>query len=301
MKQQSEAIAAHHVVEIIEEPRKETQIKEKHHEIAATVLGVIQIICGIIALGVFIARIVIHDNIFSFDNSILISTLFFVSGMLTLGRLYSGNKWLVMASMLMAAASTLVAAFLLVHAGLFRETGPHGFSYSFDPGYGNTSNTGNYSDFGNYGKDGNNSKYIDYEYEYEYGIQNNGSGEYSNHYDTQTDYDSEYDNLEDEYSEFMWQEHEYNNTDYADYADTDYAYDDYSYHGNSSNSGKEDNNGNQSYNYRYMEDMVIVVLAWTMLIAGTVSALFTCFTHLRPSMQSKLRKSGRLAAENNLN
>jgi len=299
MKQKSEAIAAQHVVEIIEEPRKETQIKEKHHEIAATVLGVIQIICGIVALGVFIARIVVHDNTFSFDNSILISILFFVSGMLTLGRLYSENKWLLVASMVMAAASILVAAFLLVHAGL-----SHGVSCSFDPGYGNTSYTGNYSDFDN------NSKYIDYEYEYEYGSQNNGSGKYSNHYDTQTDYDSEYDNLEDEYgnvedeyseySEFMWQEHEYNNTDYADIW-ADYAYEDYSYPGNSSDSGKEYNNGNQSYNHRYIEDMVIVVLAWTMLIAGTVSALFTCFTHLRPSLQSKLLKSGRLAAKNNLN
>merc|ERR1711971_1070569 len=174
-------------------------------------------------------------------------------GMLTLGRVYTGNKWLLVASMVMAAASTLVAVFLLVHAGLSRETGPHGFSCSFDPGYGNTSYTGNYSDFDSYGKDGNNSSY----------------------YETQTDYSDSAD---------IWVDNE-----------------DLSYHGNSSNSSKEDNNGNQSYNYRYMEDMVIVVLAWTMLIAGTVSALFTCFTHLRPSMQSKLQKSGRLAAENNLN
>merc|ERR1711971_754052 len=243
---QSEAIAAHHVVEIIEEPRKETPIKEKHNVIAATVLGVIQIICGIVALGVFIARIVVHDNTCSFNNSILISILFFVSGMLTLGRVYTGNKWLLVASMVMAAASTLVAVFLLVHAGLSRETGPHGFSCSFDPGYGNTSYTGYYS-------------------------------------------------------EFQWEEQAYINTDYTDSADIWADNEDLSYHGNSSNSSKEDNNGNQSYNYRYMEDMVIVVLAWTMLIAGTVSALFTCFTHLRPSMQSKLQKSGRLAAENNLN
>jgi len=269
MKQQSEAIAAHHVVEIIEEPQNETQIKEKHNVIAATVLGVTQIICGIVAMGVFIARIVVHDNTCSFNNSILISILFFVSGMLTLGRVYTGDKWLLVASMVMAAASTLVAVFLLVHAGLFRETGSHGFSYSFDPGYGNTSYTGNYSDFDSYGKDGNNSSY----------------------YETQTDY----------YSEFQWEEQAYINTDYTDSADIWADNEDLSYHGNSSDSGKEDNNGNQSYNYRYIEDMVIVVLAWTMLIAGTVSALFTCFTHLRPSMQSKLRKSGRLAAENNLN
>jgi len=108
---------------------------------------------------------------------------------------------------------------------------------------------------------------------------------------TQTDY----------YSEFEWEEQANINTDYTDYADIWADNEDYSYPSNSSNSSKEDNNGNQSYNYRYMEDMVIVVLAWTMLIAGTVSALFTCFTHLRPSLQSKLLKSGRLAAKNNLN
>ena len=132
MKQQTGAITGHHVVQIIE---KEAWIKEKHNVRAATVLGVVQIICGIVALGVFITRIVVHDSTFSFDKSIWVSILFFVSGMFTLAR-YGGNTWLVVASMVMAASSTLVAACLLVHVGI-----SHRFNYS-------SGNTGNFYDFG---------------------------------------------------------------------------------------------------------------------------------------------------------
>ena len=132
MKQKTEAITAHHVVQMIE---KEARIKEKHNVRAATMLGVVQIIFGIVALGVFITRIVVHDSTFSFDKSIWVSILFFVSGMFTLAR-YSRNTWLVVTSMVMAASSTLVATCLLVHAGI-----SHGFNYS-------SGNTGNYSDFG---------------------------------------------------------------------------------------------------------------------------------------------------------
>ena len=93
MKQQSDAIAAHQVIQMIEEPKKEAKMKNNCYDKAATLLGVIQIICGFIALGVFINGIVFHNSsFFSFDKSILISILFFVSGMLVLGKAYSGNK-----------------------------------------------------------------------------------------------------------------------------------------------------------------------------------------------------------------
>ena len=95
MKQQSEAIAAHQMIEMIEEPKKEAKMKNNCYVKAAAMLGVIQIICGFIALGIFINGIVFHNgSFFSFDNSILIFILFFVSGMLVLGKAYSGKKWL---------------------------------------------------------------------------------------------------------------------------------------------------------------------------------------------------------------
>ena len=92
MKQQSEATAAHSVIQI-EESKNEAKIINNCYVKAATVLGVVQIICGFIALGIFINGIVFHNgSFFSFDNSILIFILFFVSGMLVLGKAYSGNK-----------------------------------------------------------------------------------------------------------------------------------------------------------------------------------------------------------------
>ena len=51
MMQQSFAIALHQVVQITEEPEEKARIKNNCYVKAATVLGVIQIICGFIALG----------------------------------------------------------------------------------------------------------------------------------------------------------------------------------------------------------------------------------------------------------
>ena len=51
MKQKSFAIALHQVVQITEEPEEKARIKNNCYVKAATVLGVIQIICGFIALG----------------------------------------------------------------------------------------------------------------------------------------------------------------------------------------------------------------------------------------------------------
>merc|ERR1712088_1050842 len=66
-----------------------------------------------------------------------------------------------------------------------------------------------------------------------------------------------------------------------------------------SNYGGFSDYSNQSYNYRYMADVVKVVMAWTMPMAGTASVLLTAFTHLcSTSGQSKLRESGRLVHYN---
>ena len=51
MKQQSGTIALHQVVQITEDPKEKARIKNNCYVKAATVLGVIQIICGFIALG----------------------------------------------------------------------------------------------------------------------------------------------------------------------------------------------------------------------------------------------------------
>ena len=196
MKQQSFAIAPHQVIQITEEPKEKSRITNNCYVKAATVLGVIQIICGIIALVVLY-----NDNIF------WTFTLFFFTGMLTISEAHSMNRWLMLASMILAINTAVSAAFLLVDTGISL-----GFSYSFGYDFGYNSKIGSYSD------------------------------EYSN------------------------------------------------YGGNS----------DQSYSYTYLVDVLTVVMAWTMLIASTVSAFLTAFTHQRPtsSGQSKLSESGGLVHYN---
>jgi len=205
MKQQSFAIALHQVVQITEEPEEKARMKNNCYVKAATVLGVIQIICGIIALVVLY-----NDNAFSFSKGIWTFTLFSFTGMLTISEAHSINRWLMAGSMVLAINSVVSAGFLLIYIGI-----SHGFSYSFGYEFGFDSNIRSYTD------------------------------EYSN------------------------------------------------YGGNSDNS-------NQSYDFRYMADVLKVVMAWTMLIASTASALLTAFTSLRPSSsgQSKLRESGGLVHYN---
>ena len=68
-------------------------------------------------------------------------------------------------------------------------------------------------------------------------------------------------------------------------------------YGNSSN--KSDNqNYRIQYRNKFIADVLIVMFAWTMLISGTAYIVFACVFHIRPSMQSKLRESGRVIQYN---
>merc|ERR1712130_677654 len=202
MVQSSGPIVPHQVIQIIEESREKAWIKDNYYEKAAKVLGVIQIICGIIALAIFITGI----NTFSFGKGIWTFTLFFFSGLLTISVAQSKNSWLITASMVMAINSATSAGFLLINVGI-----SHGFGYDY--GYN-----------GNIAIGSNSEKYSSY----------GGISDYSNQ------------------------------------------------------------------NYQYMADVMIVVMAWTMLMVSTASVLLTCFTHQCPpsSVKSKLRESGRLVQYN---
>ena len=149
MKQQSFAIAPHQVIQITEEPKEKSRITNNCYAKAATVLGVIQIICGIIALVVLY-----NDDAFSFSKGIWTFTIFSFTGMLTISEAHSSmNRWLMAASMVLAINSVVSAGFLLIYAGI-----SHGFSYTFGYDFGFDSNMGRYSDeYGNYGGNSDNS------------------------------------------------------------------------------------------------------------------------------------------------
>jgi len=116
MEQQGEPNASHQVIYIIQAPKEKVNIKDAYNVKAATVLGVIHILCGFIALGAEIAGLV--DGNFSVGTGIWTSVLFFVSGGLAIGGARSGNKCLVVATMVMAIISAVSAAILLIMSAI---------------------------------------------------------------------------------------------------------------------------------------------------------------------------------------
>jgi len=125
MEQQSgEANTPQQVIYIIEAPKEKVNIKDAYNIKAATVLGVIHIVCGFISLGSDIAGWV--NGNFYFATGIWNSVFFFVCGGLAIGGARSGNKCLVVATMVMAIISSVNAGILLI---LNTITLHHRYSY----------------------------------------------------------------------------------------------------------------------------------------------------------------------------
>ena len=127
MEQQSEATnAPHKVIYIIQAPKEKVNIKDVYNIKAATVLGVIHIVCGFIALGSDIAGMV-NGDFATAATGTWTSVLFFVSGGLAIGGARSGNKCLVVATMVMAIISSVSAGILLIMSAISL----HFISYSY--------------------------------------------------------------------------------------------------------------------------------------------------------------------------
>ena len=109
----------------VEAAKEKGKIKEAYNVKAATVVGVIHIICGIIALGADIwgmrqALSIRYGSRYVGGLGIGTSVSFFVSGGLAIGGARSGNKCLLVATMVMGIISVLAAGFLLVESLLLR-------------------------------------------------------------------------------------------------------------------------------------------------------------------------------------
>jgi len=118
MEQQSEPTnAPHQVIYIIQAPKEKVDIKEAYNLKVATVLGVIHIVCGFIALGSDIAGMV-NGDVTAAATGIWTSVFFFVSGGLAICGARSGNKCLVVATMVMAIISAISAGILLIMAAI---------------------------------------------------------------------------------------------------------------------------------------------------------------------------------------
>jgi len=131
-QQQSETNAPnapHQVIYIIQAPKEKVDIKDAYNIKAATALGIIHIICGFIALGSDIAGMVTSN--FAFATGIWTSILFFVSGGLAIGGARSGNKCLVVATMVMSIISAVSAGILLIMSAISLEIFGHYYRYRY--------------------------------------------------------------------------------------------------------------------------------------------------------------------------
>merc|ERR1711936_9523 len=117
----------HQVIYIIQAPKDQVNIKDVYNIRAATALGVIHIICGLIALASDIAGMV--NEQFAFATGIWTSVFFFVSGGLAIGGARSGNKCLVVATMVLAIISAVSAGILLIMSALSLHFIGYRYSY----------------------------------------------------------------------------------------------------------------------------------------------------------------------------
>jgi len=112
MEQPSDPSAPHQVIYIVQAAKEKVNIKDAYNVKAATVLGIIHIIFGLISLGIEITNLVV-DNL-SVATGIWTSVFFFISGGLAIGGARSGNKCLVVATLVMAIISAVSAGILLI-------------------------------------------------------------------------------------------------------------------------------------------------------------------------------------------
>merc|ERR1712076_89854 len=127
MEQPSDPSAPHQVIYIVQAAKEKVNIKDAYNVKAATVLGIIHIIFGLISLAFEITNLVVGNV--SVATGIWTSVFFFISGGLAIGGARSGNKCLVVATLVMAIISAVSAGILLILStisGLFSsilETG----------------------------------------------------------------------------------------------------------------------------------------------------------------------------------
>merc|ERR1712088_573654 len=105
MEQPSDPSAPHQVIYIVQAAKEKVNIKDVYNVKAATVLGIIHIIFGLISLGIEITNLVVYSD--SVATGIWTSVFFFISGGLAIGGARSGNKCLVVATLVMAIISAV--------------------------------------------------------------------------------------------------------------------------------------------------------------------------------------------------
>jgi hypothetical protein len=103
------------VIYIVQPAVQKRSLKEDYATKAATVLGSLHLLCGLITLAASIVGI-LHGNIS--PTVIWVSIFFFVSGGLTIGGGCSGSRCLVVATLVMSIISAVSAGILIILASI---------------------------------------------------------------------------------------------------------------------------------------------------------------------------------------
>lgn len=121
-------------IHVVEAPNEKANLKDGCYTKAATVLGVLHIICGVISLVAEFAYLdssnsiikwlrshdqIVADEFEPFETEMWTSVLFFISGGLAIGGARSGNKCLVVATMVMSIISAVFAGILLMYSAMW--------------------------------------------------------------------------------------------------------------------------------------------------------------------------------------
>merc|ERR1712241_1039877 len=134
MEQPSDPGAPHQVIYIVQAAKEKVNIKDAYNVKAATVIGIIHIIFGLISLGIEITNLVVDGN-GNVATGIWPSVFFFISGGLAIGGARSGNKCLVVATMVMAIISAVSAGILLIMSSISLSVF-NSYSYRYRDYYG---------------------------------------------------------------------------------------------------------------------------------------------------------------------
>ena len=116
--------------------KRDKDLKDAYNVKATRILGVVHIVCGLIAFSSEIQVIEngYHRDVIGIGTGIWTSVFFFVSGGLSIKGAQSGSKRLVVSTMVMSILSAVCAGVLLImssmgHQQLQRLPKPQTFSY----------------------------------------------------------------------------------------------------------------------------------------------------------------------------
>lgn len=105
---------------VVQKSSNKESLKKSYKSGAATIIGIIHIVCGLVAFGANITLLILLNNfnLGVFGTGIWSSVFFFISGGLSIGSGKTPNTCLVVSTMVMSIFSAISAGILVIFSGL---------------------------------------------------------------------------------------------------------------------------------------------------------------------------------------